>query len=69
MISPEVFRRYPHFAGIADECLREVGKMSEEREFKAGEEIFSESGAFMATSRIYERGEEAIPYASNRRSS
>ena len=59
MISPEVFRRYPHFAGIEDACLRELGKLSEERSFKADEEIFSESGAFVATSRIYEKGEEA----------
>lgn len=59
MISPEVFRRYPHFAGIEDACLRELGKLSEERSFKATEEIFSESGAFVATSRIYEKGEEA----------
>ena len=59
MISPEVFRRYPHFAGIEDACLRELGKLSEELSFKADEEIFSESGAFVATSRIYEKGEEA----------
>ncbi len=59
MISAEVFRRYPHFAGIADDCLREVGKISEEREFKAGQELFSESGSFIAAARIYERGEEA----------
>jgi CRP-like cAMP-binding protein len=59
MISPEVLRRYPHFAGIEDACLKEVGKISEERAFKAGEDVFEESGAFLATSRIYEKGEEA----------
>ncbi|MGD8813587.1 MAG: cyclic nucleotide-binding domain-containing protein [Anaerolineales bacterium] len=59
MISPEVLRRYPHFAGIAEDCLREVGKISEAREFKAGEEIFTESGSFLAEARAYERGEEA----------
>lgn len=59
MISPEILRKYPHFAGIEEDCLRAVGKLSEERDFKTGEEIFSESGAFMATSRIYEKGEEA----------
>jgi CRP/FNR family cyclic AMP-dependent transcriptional regulator len=59
MISPEVLRRYPHFAGITDACLGEVAKISEEREFRAGEQIFKESGAFLATSRIYEKGEEA----------
>jgi CRP/FNR family cyclic AMP-dependent transcriptional regulator len=30
-----------------------------EREFKAGERIFEESGSFIATARIYEKGEEA----------
>jgi CRP-like cAMP-binding protein len=59
MISHEALRRYPHFAGIDDACLKEVGKISRERTFKAGEEIFSESGAFMVTSRIYDKGEEA----------
>jgi CRP-like cAMP-binding protein len=59
MISPEVLRRYPHFAGADYDCLKEVGKISREREFKAGEEIFTESGKFKVTSRIYEKGEEA----------
>jgi CRP-like cAMP-binding protein len=59
MISPEVLRRYPHFAGIADACLGEVAKLSEEVEFKAGDRIFEESGSFLATARIYEKGEEA----------
>jgi CRP-like cAMP-binding protein len=59
MISPEILRRYPHFAGITEDCLREVGLISEEREFKAGEEIFKESGSFLAEARAYERGEEA----------
>jgi CRP-like cAMP-binding protein len=59
MISPEVLRRYPHFAGIADACLGEVARISEELEFKAGDKLFEESGAFVATARIYERGEEA----------
>ena len=59
MISPEVLRRYPHFAGIADACLDEVAKISDERAFKAGDHIFEESGSFLATARIYEKGEEA----------
>jgi CRP-like cAMP-binding protein len=59
MISVEVLRRYPHFAGVADACLGEVAKLSEEKSFKAGERIFEESGSYMATARIYERGEEA----------
>lgn len=59
MISPEVFRRYPHFAGIDEACLGEVAKISEEREFKNGETIFEESGSYLATARIYEKGEQA----------
>jgi CRP-like cAMP-binding protein len=59
MISTEVLRRYPHFAGIADACLGEVAKISEERAFKAGDRIFKESGSFLVTARIYEKGEEA----------
>jgi CRP-like cAMP-binding protein len=59
MISPEVLRRYPHFAGIGEECLKAVAMISEERDFKAGEEIFTESSSFKTTARIYERGEEA----------
>jgi CRP-like cAMP-binding protein len=62
MISTEVFRRYPHFAGIDDACLGEVAKISEEREFKNGETIFEESGSFLATARIYEKGEEATHF-------
>jgi CRP-like cAMP-binding protein len=59
MISPEVLRRYPHFAGIDDACLAEVARISEDKAFSAGETIFEESGAFLATARIYEKGEEA----------
>jgi CRP-like cAMP-binding protein len=59
MISPEILRRYPHFAGVEDACLGEVAKISEVREFNDGESIFDESRAFLATARIYEKGEQA----------
>jgi CRP-like cAMP-binding protein len=59
MISPEILRRYPHFAGVEDACLGEVAKISEVREFNDGETIFAESRAFLATARIYEKGEQA----------
>ena len=59
MISPEILRRYPHFAGISESCIKAVAMISEERSFKAGEEIFHESSTFKATARIYEKGEEA----------
>jgi CRP-like cAMP-binding protein len=59
MISPEALRRYPHFAGIGEDALKAVAMISEERKFKADEEIFSESSSFKATARIYEKGKEA----------
>jgi CRP/FNR family cyclic AMP-dependent transcriptional regulator len=59
MISPEDLRRYPHFAGVGDECLLEVAKISAEQDFKAGETLFEESADLLATSKIYEKGIEA----------
>lgn len=61
MISPESLRRYPHFAGVPDECLKSVAMISEERSFKADEKLFSESGELKAGAQIYEKGGEA-PY-------
>jgi CRP-like cAMP-binding protein len=59
MISQELLRRYPYFAGISDSCLKSVAAISEERSFKAGETVFKESGEFMTQAYIYEKGEEA----------
>ena len=59
MISAETLKRYPHFAGVCDSCLKDVAKVSEEATFKAGDLIFDESGSFIAASRIYEKGKEA----------
>jgi len=59
MISPEDLRRYPHFAGIGDDCLAEAAKISEEKDFQAGETIFEESANLIAKSKIYEKGIEA----------
>ncbi len=59
MISPEALRRYPHFAGVPDECLKSVAMLSDERSFKADEKLFSESGGLKAGAQIYEKGEEA----------
>ena len=55
MISPETLRRYPHFAGLSEDCLKQVAAISEERSFSAGERIFEESSGYKATARIYER--------------
>jgi CRP-like cAMP-binding protein len=59
MISPELLRRYPYFAGVSERCLKAVAAISEERTFKAEEKIFEESGKLLACDRIYEKGEEA----------
>ena len=50
MISPEVLRRFPHFAGIEDECLGEVARLSEEFVFKAGRR------ALQGERRVYRHG-------------
>jgi CRP-like cAMP-binding protein len=42
MISPEMLRRYPYFAGIKDESLKAVAMISEERSAAAGAVLFRE---------------------------
>lgn len=42
MISPEQLRRYPYFADISDEALKEVAMLSEEVAATAGTTLFSE---------------------------
>jgi len=59
MISPEILKRYVHFAGLSDECLRAVAMLCEENDFKKGEVIFTESEEFLASNRIYQEGESA----------
>jgi CRP-like cAMP-binding protein len=59
MISPETLRRYPYFAGIDEESLRSVAVLGEENDFKKDEVIFTESGEFLASDRIYQEGEKA----------
>jgi CRP-like cAMP-binding protein len=59
MISPETLRRYTHFAGLSEDCLKEVALISEERPFNSGDRIFEESSGLRASARIYEKGEEA----------
>ncbi len=59
MISPETLRRYAHFAGLSEDCLKEVALLSEERAFKSGDRLFEESSGYKASARIYEKGEEA----------
>ncbi len=42
MIPTQSLRHYPHFASLSDEILREITKISNERQFNAGESLFSE---------------------------
>jgi CRP/FNR family transcriptional regulator, cyclic AMP receptor protein len=41
MISPEILRRYPYFAHISDESLKEVAKVAEEVTVPAGKKMFN----------------------------
>ena len=42
MISPEILRRYPYFAAIGDESLRDVAMIADEVTVPAGHRMFSE---------------------------
>ena len=53
MISPELLRRYPYFADISEDSLRQVAMISEERSAPNGTVIFQEGdvaeGLFIIT--------------------
>ena len=59
MISPEALRRYPYFAGLPDDTLRQVAMLGEERTFVRGEELFEESPALRPGATLDEKGDEA----------
>jgi CRP/FNR family transcriptional regulator, cyclic AMP receptor protein len=42
MISPELLRRYPYFADVSEEALKEVAMISEESSGAAGETLFKQ---------------------------
>lgn len=42
MISPEVLRRYPYFAGIGEESLKQIAMIAEEKHVPAGTTLFRE---------------------------
>jgi CRP-like cAMP-binding protein len=42
MVSPEVLRRFPYFAGISDELLKRVAMISEEKTVRKGDVLFRE---------------------------
>ena len=61
MISPEVLRRYPYFAGIDEESLKAVAMIADEKSVPAGTEMFRE-GDPADTMNIIVRGEVSIQY-------
>ena len=42
MISPEILRRYPHFADMREEDLKSLAMIAKEKTFPAGEQLFYE---------------------------
>lgn len=42
MVSPEFLRRYPHFADLSEENLKDLAMIAEEKRFTAGEVLFQE---------------------------
>lgn len=40
MVSPEMLRRYPYFAKVSEESLKEIAMMAEERSYPAGQQLF-----------------------------
>jgi len=42
MISPEELRRFVHFSGLSDDCLKKIASISKERQIQIGDRIFEE---------------------------
>jgi CRP/FNR family transcriptional regulator, cyclic AMP receptor protein len=61
MISPEILRRYPYFAGIEDESLKQLAMIGEEKRFPAAARIFNE-GDPADTLSIITKGEVNVQY-------
>jgi CRP-like cAMP-binding protein len=61
MISPEVLRRYPYFAGVGEESLKAVAMIADEKAIPAGTQMFSEGDPADAMN-IIVRGEISIQY-------
>jgi CRP-like cAMP-binding protein len=45
MVSVEVLRSFPYFAGVSSESLKAVAAIAEERNFRASETLFKEGDA------------------------
>jgi len=61
MISPELLRRYPYFAGVSEESLKAVAMIADEKRTRAGAQLFSE-GDPADTLNIIVRGEVNIQF-------
>jgi CRP-like cAMP-binding protein len=61
MISPEVLRRYPYFAQIDEESLKQVAMLAEEQCVASGVQLFNEGDAANAMN-IIVKGEVNIQY-------
>jgi CRP/FNR family cyclic AMP-dependent transcriptional regulator len=61
MVSPEVLRRYPYFAGIGEATLKSIAMIAEEESVAAGTQLFAEGDKVAALSVIV-RGEIDIQY-------
>ncbi len=61
MISPEILRRYPYFAEVGEESLREVAMIAEEGVYPAGNVLFQE-GDKAEKLYVVARGEIDIQY-------
>lgn len=42
MVSPELLRRYPYFAKVSEETLKQIAMLAEERSYPAGMQLFSQ---------------------------
>ena len=61
MISPEVLRRYPYFAGISEESLKQLAMLAEEKHIAADTLLFRE-GDTAAHLSVILKGEVSIQY-------
>ena len=46
MVSPELLRRFPFFAGLSEEQINQIAMISEEERYEADEYLFQEGEEF-----------------------
>lgn len=64
MISPEVLRRYPYFAAVSEESLKQVAMIADEKCVAANTRMFNEGDPAKALN-IITKGEVNIQYLLN----